>query len=182
MRGILSPPLRRIRPFDREETNRLGRVDGVSLALPPAAAQRRPEPPPRSSRAGQHAARPHPIGTPADDGEDESDPRLPDLERRFPRGNALDLDLSRSGHCFAGSVASVNNQAVPSMQRMSKAVALSPLSFRSMRGPLVVILLGFWLFMAYRAFQRGDLVYAGVLVVVGIALTAWRVGVGRRRA
>ena len=51
-----------------------------------------------------------------------------------------------------------------------------------MRGPIVVILLGFWLFMAYRAFQRGDLVYAGVLLLVGIALTAWRLGVGRRRA
>jgi len=50
-----------------------------------------------------------------------------------------------------------------------------------MRGPLVLILLGFWLFMAYRAFQRGDLVYAGVLVVVGLALTAWRLGAGRRR-
>ena len=50
-----------------------------------------------------------------------------------------------------------------------------------MRGPIVLVLLGFWLFMAYRAFQRGDVVYAGVLIVVGIALTAWRLGAGRRR-
>ncbi len=50
-----------------------------------------------------------------------------------------------------------------------------------MRGPLAIIMLGFWLFMAYRAYHRGDMALAAVLVVVGIALTMWRLGGGRRR-
>ncbi len=49
-----------------------------------------------------------------------------------------------------------------------------------MRNPIIFLLLGFWLFMSWRAFQRGDMVMALVLLAVGIALTAWRLGVGRR--
>ncbi len=49
-----------------------------------------------------------------------------------------------------------------------------------MRSPIIFVLLGFWVFLAYRAFQRGDVVYGLVLLAVGIALTAWRMGVGRR--
>jgi hypothetical protein len=43
-----------------------------------------------------------------------------------------------------------------------------------MRMPLVLLLLVFWMFMAFRALQRGDTTMAIVLVVVGIALTAYR--------
>ncbi len=38
----------------------------------------------------------------------------------------------------------------------------------------ILVLLGFWLFMAYRAFSRGDSVLALVFLVTGVALTAWR--------
>jgi hypothetical protein len=43
-----------------------------------------------------------------------------------------------------------------------------------MRMPLVLLLLVFWMFMAFRALQRGDTTMAVVLVVVGISLTAYR--------
>jgi hypothetical protein len=43
-----------------------------------------------------------------------------------------------------------------------------------MRMPLVLLLLVFWMLMAFRALQRGDTTMAIVLVVVGIALTAYR--------
>jgi hypothetical protein len=39
---------------------------------------------------------------------------------------------------------------------------------------VTAVLFIFWIFMAYRAFERGDLVMAGVLVLVGIVLTAYR--------
>ena len=32
----------------------------------------------------------------------------------------------------------------------------------------------FWLVMAFREFQRGDMLLAGVFVVVGVSLTAYR--------
>ena len=51
-----------------------------------------------------------------------------------------------------------------------------------MNKPIIFALLLFWLFLAYRALQRGDLAYAAVLTVVGIALTAWRMGFGRSKA
>jgi hypothetical protein len=47
-----------------------------------------------------------------------------------------------------------------------------------MNKPLVLLLLVFWIFLAYRAFARGDTTMAMVLIVVGIALTAYRL---RRR-
>jgi hypothetical protein len=40
--------------------------------------------------------------------------------------------------------------------------------------PLVLLLLVFWIFMAFRALQRGDITMAIILVVVGISLTAYR--------
>jgi hypothetical protein len=43
-----------------------------------------------------------------------------------------------------------------------------------MRMPLVLLLLVFWMFMAFRALQRGDTTMAIILVVVGISLTAYR--------
>ena len=40
--------------------------------------------------------------------------------------------------------------------------------------PLVLLLLVFWVFLAYRALQRGDTTMAIVFVVVGVSLTAYR--------
>jgi hypothetical protein len=45
---------------------------------------------------------------------------------------------------------------------------------------LILALLAFWFFMAYRALQRGDVVYAVVLAAIGLALTAWRLSRARR--
>lgn len=39
---------------------------------------------------------------------------------------------------------------------------------------IVLVLLLFWAVMAFRAFQRGDLLLAGVFLAVGIALTVYR--------
>lgn len=39
---------------------------------------------------------------------------------------------------------------------------------------IVLVLLVFWAVMAFRAFQRGDLLLAGVFLAVGIALTVYR--------
>jgi hypothetical protein len=39
---------------------------------------------------------------------------------------------------------------------------------------LVLVLLVFWAVMAFRAFQRGDMLLAGVFLVVGVALTIYR--------
>jgi hypothetical protein len=47
---------------------------------------------------------------------------------------------------------------------------------------VVLILLVFWLAMAYREFERGDLMLAGIFVLVGIALTAYRYQAARNRA
>jgi hypothetical protein len=40
--------------------------------------------------------------------------------------------------------------------------------------PLVLLLLAFWIFLAYRAMERGDTTMAIVLVVVGLSITAYR--------
>jgi hypothetical protein len=40
--------------------------------------------------------------------------------------------------------------------------------------PLVLLLLVFWLFLAYRALARGDTVMAVLFVVVGVSITAYR--------
>jgi hypothetical protein len=39
---------------------------------------------------------------------------------------------------------------------------------------VTLVLLVFWLAMAFREFQRGDLLLAGVFLAVGIALTSYR--------
>jgi hypothetical protein len=43
-----------------------------------------------------------------------------------------------------------------------------------MKYTVIVALAVFWLVMAYRQYQRGDMVLAGVFVVAGIALTVYR--------
>ena len=43
-----------------------------------------------------------------------------------------------------------------------------------MRFAIIVALAIFWIFLAYRAFQRGDMVLAGVFVLAGVALTIYR--------
>jgi hypothetical protein len=43
-----------------------------------------------------------------------------------------------------------------------------------MRTLIVLVLLGFWVFLANRAFQRGDLALAAVYALVGVVLTAYR--------
>jgi hypothetical protein len=40
--------------------------------------------------------------------------------------------------------------------------------------PLVLLLLVFWVYLAYTAFARGDTMMAALYVIVGIALTAYR--------
>jgi hypothetical protein len=39
---------------------------------------------------------------------------------------------------------------------------------------VTLVLLVFWIAMAFRQFQRGDLMLAGVFLAVGIALTVYR--------
>jgi hypothetical protein len=39
---------------------------------------------------------------------------------------------------------------------------------------VILVLLVFWIVLAYRAFQRGDLLLAGVFLAVGIAMTFYR--------
>jgi hypothetical protein len=39
---------------------------------------------------------------------------------------------------------------------------------------LTVVLLVFWLAIAYRQFQRGDMLLAGIFLLVGIGLTVYR--------
>src|SRR3954466_12261820 len=45
---------------------------------------------------------------------------------------------------------------------------------RSMGKPLILLLLVFWVFLAYRALARGDVVMAALFIVVGISITAYR--------
>ncbi len=40
--------------------------------------------------------------------------------------------------------------------------------------PLVLLLLVFWIFLAYRALLRGDMVMAALFGVVGVSLTVYR--------
>lgn len=48
-----------------------------------------------------------------------------------------------------------------------------------MAKPFVLLLMCFWLYMAYTAFTAGDPTRAVVYVVIGAALTAWRLGAFR---
>jgi hypothetical protein len=43
-----------------------------------------------------------------------------------------------------------------------------------MRTPLVLLLLVFWIFLSYQALRRGDTTKAIIFVVVGLALTGYR--------
>jgi hypothetical protein len=40
---------------------------------------------------------------------------------------------------------------------------------------IIVLLAIFWAVMAYRQFERGDMLLGGVFILVGIALTVYRV-------
>jgi hypothetical protein len=39
---------------------------------------------------------------------------------------------------------------------------------------LTLVLLVFWLALAYRSFQRGDMLLAGVFLLVGVVLSVYR--------
>ena len=43
-----------------------------------------------------------------------------------------------------------------------------------MRMILVLLLLVFWLYLAMRAWQRGDVGMAVILALIGVGLTVWR--------
>jgi hypothetical protein len=47
---------------------------------------------------------------------------------------------------------------------------------------LTLVLLVFWLVLAYRAFQRGDLLLAGLFALVGVVLTVYRYRAATKRA
>jgi hypothetical protein len=40
--------------------------------------------------------------------------------------------------------------------------------------PLVLLLLVFWISLAYRALQRGDIATAAIYIAIGVALTVYR--------
>jgi hypothetical protein len=44
------------------------------------------------------------------------------------------------------------------------------------------LLFVFWVVMAYRQFQRGDLLLAGLFLVIGVVLSAYRVTAAKRLA
>ena len=46
---------------------------------------------------------------------------------------------------------------------------------------LTLILLLLWLVLAFRAFQRGDMLLAGVFLAVGVALAAYRLRARHQR-
>jgi hypothetical protein len=43
-----------------------------------------------------------------------------------------------------------------------------------MNKSLILLLLVFWIFLAYRALQRGDIAMAALFGIVGVSLTAYR--------
>ena len=45
----------------------------------------------------------------------------------------------------------------------------------------IVLLACVWLYLAYDAFTRGDMTRAGIYILIGVALTAWRVTRNRAR-
>src|SRR5262249_6827 len=47
---------------------------------------------------------------------------------------------------------------------------------------VTLALLVFWLVIAYRQYQRGDMLLAGVFLFVGIALTVWRIRQAQSRS
>ncbi len=48
-----------------------------------------------------------------------------------------------------------------------------------MRLPLILALLAFWMFMAYRELARGDLVGAGLFALIGVLITAYRLNANK---
>jgi hypothetical protein len=50
--------------------------------------------------------------------------------------------------------------------------------------PLAVaaVLFVFWIAMAYRAYERGDVLMAGVFALVGIVMTVYRAGIAKKLA
>lgn len=48
-----------------------------------------------------------------------------------------------------------------------------------MAKPLVLLLLCFWLYLAYTAFSAGEPMRAVIYLVIGGALAAWRLGAFR---
>jgi hypothetical protein len=42
--------------------------------------------------------------------------------------------------------------------------------------PLVLLLAAFWIYLAYHAYSRGDVTMALIFLVVGGAITVWRLG------
>jgi hypothetical protein len=47
---------------------------------------------------------------------------------------------------------------------------------------VTLALLLFWVAIAYRQYQRGDVVLAGIFLLVGIALTIYRIQLARSRS
>jgi len=39
---------------------------------------------------------------------------------------------------------------------------------------VIILLACVWVFLAFRAFQRGDMVMAGIFILVGVGLTVYR--------
>jgi len=56
--------------------------------------------------------------------------------------------------------------------------------YREFLMPIAVtaVLFIFWIVMAYRAFQRGDMLLAGVFALVGVVLTVYRVSTAKKIA
>jgi hypothetical protein len=50
----------------------------------------------------------------------------------------------------------------------------SPSEVSTMGKPLVLLLLVFWIFLAYRALERGDTALAALFGIVGVSLTVYR--------
>jgi hypothetical protein len=53
-------------------------------------------------------------------------------------------------------------------------MASSPSEVSTMGKPLVLLLLVFWIFLAYRALERGDIALAALFGIVGVSLTVYR--------
>ena len=47
---------------------------------------------------------------------------------------------------------------------------------------VTAVLFVFWIVMAYRAFERGDMLLAGVFALVGIVMSAYRVSAAKKSA
>jgi hypothetical protein len=50
-----------------------------------------------------------------------------------------------------------------------------------MPSPLILLLFVFWCYLAYQALQRGDTPRAALYLLLGLALTWWRLDSARKR-